>query len=68
MEVRAYGQDKGRTYCSQEEFMDECKKYMEVGDTIVTETHDEGEVLAFRNSAKCLLAMWIVDTNEYRSF
>ena len=58
-----------RDHCTHEEFLNKCKKYMEVGDTITEEEWDgDGAVVVFRNSAKCLLACWIVETQEYREF
>lgn len=69
MEVRAYGPDKGRTYCSYVEFMQKCTNIMEAGDSINEEMHDgEGACVVMRNSAKCMLAMWIEETQEYREF
>lgn len=69
MEVREYVPDKGRTYCSYVEFMQKCTKIMEAGDSINEEMHDdEGACVVMRNSAKCMLAMWIEETQEYREF
>lgn len=49
--------------------MQKCTKIMEAGDSINEEMHDdEGACVVMRNSAKCMLAMWIEETQEYREF
>ena len=69
MEVRAYAQDKGITYFSYVEFMQKCTKIMDAGYSINEEMHDdEVACVVMRNSAKCMLAMWIEETQEYREF